>query len=67
MTTLHPNDFESTEGRKKIMSFLHELDAKIHRLEQTVHELSNKEMEIEGELMGMVKIEGIEEQDATSK
>jgi hypothetical protein len=65
MATLHPNDFESTDGRKKIIGFLHEMDAKIHRLEHALHVHESEETEFKDELKDIVKIEGIEEGDAT--
>lgn len=67
MPTIHPSDFESTEGRKKIISVLHDSEAKIHRLEQAVHDLGLDEDELRDELRDIVKMEGIEEEDITAE
>lgn len=67
MAIIHPNDFESTEGQKKIIGFLHEMDAKIHRLEHALQLIVDEETELKQEIEEMAKIEAIEEEEITDE
>ncbi len=39
MLSVHPDDFDRESGKRKILSFLHEVDVKIKRLEKEVEDL----------------------------
>ncbi len=59
MLTISPRDFESTNGRTRIIATLHSMDAKLHTLERTVRKLSNLEMETEQDIQDLLRNEDL--------
>ncbi len=54
---IHPHDFDSADGQKKIIVLLHTMDAKIRALERAVHQLSHEEKVIEKDIQELIKTE----------
>lgn len=52
---IHPQDFDSTAGRKKIIVALHELEAKMHLLEHKIHTMEAREAELRKEIMELIE------------
>lgn len=57
-STLHPNDFESNSGRRKVISFLRELEVRIHRLEQNILHLKSGELHLKEDVKDIFKADG---------
>jgi len=53
----HPSDFERDSGRKKIIGFLHEVEARIRRLEQNTKHLKSDELHIKKDIEEIFKLE----------
>ena len=47
MSNIHPSDFDNNHGREQIIRLLHELEVKIHQLEQSFKQLKCKETHLE--------------------
>ncbi len=56
-STFHPSDFEKDSGRKKIISFLHEVEARVRRLEQNTKHLKSDELHIKKDIEEIFKSE----------
>lgn len=54
---IHPHDFVSAEGQKKIIVLFHTMDAKIRDLEKAVHELAHHEKEIHKDIQDILRTE----------
>jgi len=55
MITIHPDDFDRTDGRNKIIVFMHQLEVKIHELEREIKELKKLEKREEKDIEDMWK------------
>jgi hypothetical protein len=58
MILITQKDFETKAGQEKIVKAIHNLEYKIHELDQGLQECQRKEDSLEGELSGYEKQEG---------
>ncbi|MEK7148163.1 MAG: hypothetical protein AAB758_02595 [Patescibacteria group bacterium] len=57
LPTFHPSDFEKDSGRKKIISFLHEVEVRVRRLEQNAKHLKGDELHMKKDIEEIFKSE----------